>query len=146
MRAFTLLECMAAVVLLAMAAATVVVRVSPSVESAWVDDARSVVLDADARARVLAARGAGTTLELNDGRVMIRVGNDDSPVVGRWLPDGMAVSLLTPDTHEAVTAIRVDRLGQSPDYVLLVEAAGMRSETLVAGLTGYAFPTEVSQR
>lgn len=50
MRSFTLLESLAAVALLALAAATVAVRLSPSVGSARAEDARSIVLDADARA------------------------------------------------------------------------------------------------
>lgn len=146
MRAFTLLECMAAVVLLALTAATVAVRVAPSVESARRDDARSIVLDADARARLLAARGSATTLVIADGRILIRVGGDESPVVDRWLPDGVTASLLTPDSRQPVPELRIDRLGQSPDYILAVESAGGRSETLVAGLTGYAFDGEVSEQ
>ncbi|QKK07503.1 MAG: prepilin-type N-terminal cleavage/methylation domain-containing protein [Planctomycetota bacterium] len=146
MRAFTLLECMAAVALLALTAATVAVRVSPSVESARMDDARSTVLDADARARVLASRGAEVTLAVVDGRVLVWVGGGESPAVDRWLPDGVAVSLLNPDSREAIAKLRVDRLSQSPDYILSVESAGGRSGTLVAGLTGYAFAEEVSER
>ncbi|QKK07467.1 MAG: hypothetical protein HND58_04370 [Planctomycetota bacterium] len=87
-----------------------------------------------------------TTLAITDGRVVVRVGGDESPVVDRWLPDGVTGSLLTPDSREPIPELRVDRLGQSPDYILSVESAGVRSETLVAGLTGYAFDEEVSER
>lgn len=145
MRSFTLLESLAAVALLALAAGTVAVQLSPSVGSARAEDARSIVLDADARARLLAARGGGVALSIDAGRVAIRVGDDDSPVVGRMLPEGVAVSLLTPTSREPIPELRFDRLGRSSDYLLAIEAAGARSETLVAGLTGYAFAGEVSE-
>lgn len=145
MRSFTLLESLAAVALLALAAGTVAVRLSPSVGSARAEDARSVVLDADARARLLAARGGEVALSIDAGRVTIRVGDDDSPVVARMLPDGVVVSLLTPTSRERIPELRIDRLGRSSDYLLAIEAAGARSETLVAGLTGYAFAEEVSE-
>lgn len=145
MRSFTLLESLAAVALLALAAATVAVRLSPSVGSARAEDARSIVLDADARARLLAARGGGVALSIDAGRVTIRVGDDDSPVVSRMLPDGVVVSLLTPMSRERLQELRVDRLGQSSDYLLAIEVAGARSESLVAGLTGYASAEEVSE-
>lgn len=146
MRAFTLLECMAAVVLLALTAATVAVRVSPSADSARMNNARSIILDSDARARVLAARGSATTLATIDGRVFIHAGDNNSPVLDRGIPEGVTVSLLTPDTREPFQKLHIDRLGRSQDYILSVESVGMQSETLVAGLTGYAFDEEVSER
>ncbi|QKK07926.1 MAG: hypothetical protein HND58_06880 [Planctomycetota bacterium] len=84
-------------------------------------------------------------LSIDAGRVTIRVGDDDSPVVSRMLPDGVVVSLLTPMSRERLQELRVDRLGQSSDYLLAIEVAGARSESLVAGLTGYASAEEVSE-
>ncbi|QKK07545.1 MAG: hypothetical protein HND58_04765 [Planctomycetota bacterium] len=110
------------------------------------DDARSIVLDADARARLLAARGSVTTLVITDGRVVVRVAGGESPAVDRWLPDGVTGSLLTPDSRDPIPELRVDRLGHSPDYILSVGTSGARSETLVAGLTGCVFDGEVSER
>ncbi|MFG0259459.1 MAG: prepilin-type N-terminal cleavage/methylation domain-containing protein [Phycisphaerales bacterium JB041] len=145
MRAFTLLECMASVALIAMAAAAVAVRVSPSVNAARLDDTRSVLLLADARARSLAAGGSAATLSCGQGRVTIRSDGGGFPVILRRLPDGVSVSLLAPETREDLRELRIDRLGQSADYVIAIRTDARRSETLVAGLTGYAFAPEVSR-
>lgn len=146
MRGFTLLECVAVVMLLALASAAVAVGVSPSVHSARSDEARSIVLDADARTRVLAARGEAATLTLRGNRVLLLVGDSATPVLDRRLPAGVRLSLVSPAARTPLAGVRVDRVGQSPDYILVVEASGTRSETLVAGLTGYAFAEEESKR
>ena len=146
MRGFTLLECVAVVMLLALASAAVAVGVSPSVHSARADEARSIVLDADARTRVLAARGDAATLSIRDDRVLLHVGDSATPVLDRRLPEGVKLSLVSPVARTPLAGVHVDRVGQSPDYLLVVEASGARSETLVAGQTGYAFPEEVSER
>ncbi|MFG0242552.1 MAG: prepilin-type N-terminal cleavage/methylation domain-containing protein [Phycisphaerales bacterium JB054] len=146
MRGFTLLECVAVVMLLALASAAVAVGVSPSVHSARSDEARSIVLDADARTRVLAARGDAATLTIRGNRVLLLVGDSATPVLDRRLPAGVKLSLVSPAARTPLADVPVDRVGQSPDYILVVEASGTLSETLVAGLTGYAFAEEVSKR
>lgn len=144
--AFTLIESLAVVALLALAVSTLAVGIAPSAESARLREARSAVLDADARARVLAQRGNVMLLALDENAVWARDATDPraEPLVYRSLPAGVSVRGTTDGRPWA--ALRIGTDGRSEDYVLTVAAGGRASETVVAGLTGYAFEARVSEK
>ncbi len=93
--AFTLIESLAVVALLALAVSTLAVGVAPSVGAARLRDARSAVLDADARARVLARQGRVVLLSADEHAVWARDAADprETPLVRRPLPEGVSVSI-----------------------------------------------------
>ena len=146
-RAFTLIESLAVVALLAIAMSTLAVGVAPSVEAAKLRDARSAVLDTDARARVLARGGSVIRLTLGDDAVWAHAAGDPqaTPLVHRSLPAGTAVSIRATASDQPRSGVRIGADGRSEDYVLAITAGGRVSETLVAGLTGYAFERRVTE-
>ncbi len=148
---FTLIESLAVVALLALAVSTLAVRVAPSVEAARLRDARSAVLDADARARVLAQRGRVVLLTADGDAVWARDAADprEMPLVRRPLPEGVTLSLRGTPAGESLSTLRIDADGRSDDYLLTVVAGDRASQTVVAGLTGFAFeprPVEIGGR
>lgn len=145
--AFTLIECLTVVVLLAVAMGTLAVGVAPSVEAAQIRDARSAVLDVDARARVLAQQGRVIVLSVKGGEVTARDEADprQTPLLQRALPDGVAVTTLAATTKEPVAAVRIGADGRSDDYMLRIASGSRSGETVVAGLTGYAFAARHSE-
>jgi prepilin-type N-terminal cleavage/methylation domain-containing protein len=138
---FTLIESLAVVALLALAVSTLAVGVAPSVGAARLRDARSAVLDADARARVLARQGRVVLLSADENAVWAHDAADprETPLVRRPLPEGVSVSIRGTPAGEPLGTLRIDADGRSDDYLLTVLAGDRASETVVAGLTGYAF-------
>lgn len=148
---FTLIESLAVVALLALAVGTVVLGVAPSVEAARLRDARSAVLDADARARVLAQHGRVVLLTADSDAVWARDAADpwETPLVRRPLPEGVSLSIRRTPAGEPLKTLHIDADGRSDDYLLTVIAGDRVSQTVVAGLTGYAFepqPAEIGGR
>jgi prepilin-type N-terminal cleavage/methylation domain-containing protein len=139
--AFTLIESLAVVALLAIAVSTLAVGLAPSADLAAIRDARSAVLDADARARVLARQGRVVLLSADENAVWAHDAADprETPLVRRPLPEGVSVSIRGTPAGEPLKTLRIDADGRSGDYLLTVLAGNRASETVVAGLTGYAF-------
>jgi len=138
-RAFTLVECLAVVALLALVVATLAAGLAPSAAETRLRDARSAVLDLDARARVLATRGEPVVLRIAEGRASLWVGS--SPALEREVAVGIA--LLEPGTRAPLEAVRINTRGRGPDYVLVIASGETHFETLVSGLTGYAFEERI---
>ncbi|MFG0243479.1 MAG: prepilin-type N-terminal cleavage/methylation domain-containing protein [Phycisphaerales bacterium JB054] len=136
-RGFTLIECLAVVALLALAVATVAAGLSPSAAEARLREARMLILDLDARARVLTMQGEPVVLRASEGRVTVRFGN--AAAFERDLAPEIEVVLTEPGTGTPLDGVRIDTRGRSPDYVLSLHAGDRRTQTLVSGLTGYAF-------
>ena len=126
-RAFTLIECLAVVALIALAASVVAVGLAPGAAEARLRDARSVVLDVDARARALAQRGGGVVLCIDEGRVVAALDDEARPIIARELPDGVRATIVDPRSGRTLAGVRVDRCGESPDYVVTVRAGGIAS-------------------
>ncbi len=143
-RAFTLVECLAVVALMALAVGTVAVGVAPAADAARLREARSAVLAVDARARVLARQGEPVLLTIEGGVVRAVLAGDDRHrvILERQLAGITEASLRDPTTGHTLAAVRIDSAGQSDDFVLHLVASDRRSETLVAGLTGYVFKAE----
>ncbi|MBK7406247.1 MAG: type II secretion system protein [Phycisphaerales bacterium] len=138
-RAFTLVECLAVVALMALAVATLAVGIAPATGESRLREARSMVLDLDARARVLSGGGEPVVLAVAGGSVRVRVGTDPAPVLERGLPASVEAALLAPESRGVLPEVCIDSRGRGADYVLSLRLGGRRTETLVAGLTGYAF-------
>lgn len=135
--AFTLIECLAVVALLALAVATLAAGLAPSAAEARIRDAKSVVLDLDARARALAMQGEPVVLLASKGRVTVRVGS--ATTSERELPRTIEVVLTEPGTGTPLDGVRIDTWGRSSDYAILLHSGDRRARTLVSGLSGYAF-------
>ena len=135
--AFTLIECLAVVALLALAVATLAAGLAPSAAEARIRDAKSAVLDLDARARALAMQGEPVVLLASEDRVMVRVGN--AAAFERELPRTIEVVLTEPGTGRPLDGVRIGTRGRSSDYAILLHSGDRRTRTLVSGLTGYAF-------
>lgn len=135
--AFTLLECLAVVALLALTVATVAPGLSPSTAEARLREATMLVLDLDARARVLAMQGEPVVLRVSDGRVSVRVGN--TVTFERDLPRTIEVVLTEPGTGTPLDGVQISTRGRSPDYALSLHSGDRRTQTLVSGMTGYVF-------
>ena len=136
-RALTLVECLAVVALLAVAVATIAAGLSPSVAGARLREVRSIVLDLDARARVLTTRSGPVVLRVSEGRASVHLG--DVPLFVRHLSRPVEAVLTDPGTGTPLDAVRIDTRGRSPDYALLLRSDDRHTLTLVSGLTGYAF-------
>ncbi|MCC7389646.1 MAG: type II secretion system protein [Phycisphaerales bacterium] len=145
--AFTLIESLAVVVLLAIAVSTLAVGLTPSADLAAILDARSAALDADARARALARRGEPVLLRPGAGDLTITVESDAGavPLVRRELPRGITVSVLATDMDRPVGTIRFGADGRSEDYLLRIASSHLSAETWIAGLTGYASAPHTNQ-
>ncbi len=136
-RGFTLIECLAVVALLALAVATLAAGLSSSAAEARLREARTLVLDLDARARAVAMQGEPAVLRVSEGRVSVHVGN--AATFERELPRTVEVVLIEPGTGTPLDGVRIDTRGRSPDYTLSLHSGDRRTQTLVSGLTGYAF-------
>lgn len=134
----TLIEVMAVVTLLAIAAAIATAGLSSAHEAVQLREAVSVFRNADAQARFLASTG---------DQVILRIGEESNTVELR--SDGMdEVRTFTLGTHVSaglldragvarIDVVRIDRRGQSTDYRVSLRV-GERAETLrVSGLTGW---------
>lgn len=143
---FTLVECLAVVVLTALALGVVAGGVAPSTQEARLQDTRSAILDADARARALARHGESVLLKIEDGCVVALVGAQRSPVLRRKIPAAITAAFVDLTSGEPLAAVRIGSHGISRDYLVSVWNAGSTSTTLVAGLTGYAFDEQREHR
>lgn len=134
----TLIEVMAVVTLLAIAAAVATAGLSGAHEAAQLQEAVSVFRNADAQARFLASTG---------DHVLLRIGEEPNTVELRSVGIGH-VRTFTLGTHVSaglldragdarIDVVRIDRLGQSWDYRVSLRV-GERTGTLrVSGLTGW---------
>lgn len=136
-RAFTLVECLAVVALMALVVDVLAVGLTPSTAHARIREARSAILDADARARVLARSGEAVFLRVEPRRAVVERGGE--PVLVRDLPAALDVALCEPASRVAIPAVRFGTQGLGPDYVILLRSEDASSGTLVCGLTGHAF-------
>lgn len=142
-RGFTLVECLAVVALVALAMSVGAVGVASSSAEARMRGARSAILDLDARARSLARGGGGgggsgaTFLWIDERRAVVERGGE--LLLERDLPHSVDAAMIDPSSRRPMPAVRFDADGTGPDYLIALRATDAANETLVAGLTGYAF-------
>lgn len=142
--AFTLVELMAVVVLLALVSALGAVGLSNTGGRARLDTAAATLLYADRSARLLAQRHGSLELGLSrDGATLsITTAFDAARIRVYELPRGTRVELLGAHSAEPVQAIVLDARGRGDDYLARI-LLGERAESWsVAGLTGWVTRSE----
>ena len=131
---FTLLEMLAVVALLGLIATTVSMRLVATDQRTRERTALAMILDLDARARLLAQRGQMVELRLDeDHRVVVTLASGEC-VFARALPIGVEARLLV--GSEPGHVVPFDLRGRSPDYRVRVGNAEGGAEVSISGLTG----------
>lgn len=138
--AFTLVEMLAVVVLLGLAASLGAVGLASADSHARFERAVAIALDADAQARLLARGGAPVrmVLEPDERGSDILIVKSDSRVRELSLPHGVHVAWIDPESGALLSEIRYDTLGQSPEYLLRASDGDRTQVWRITGLTGWA--------
>lgn len=143
-RAFTLVEMLAVVMIFALAASVAMVSLARSDRSGAMERAGSEIMRMDALAR-LSARSGGSAVSfilLDHGprqRIEVRSGAAGEVIAAADLPSGlMAAISTTGDASGAHSSVlRIDRSGRSADaQVSIVSDEGSRRKWMICGLTG----------
>ena len=139
--AFTLIETLAVVTLIGLAAIVMTPMLVGTSESTKLDDAVRRFLDLDARARLLAHQESGVGLHIRDESCVVVVdaegiGQDPDPVM-QWLHgDQVQVKIETLDTGP-LYSIAYDRAGRSVDFDVVITAGELRRSVRISGFTGW---------
>lgn len=140
LRAFTLIELLAVLVVLGMAVSVAAVGLSSRSDESKLSDAASSIASLDAMARVRARKGSVAELRFDssDGTISLTDrASADAPPIDRELPDGIALEVWERPWGAPIDHLIVDARGQSVDYQVRV-SKGDESVTLrFAGLTGW---------
>lgn len=143
-RAFSLIEITVVILVLAVIAGAVTLRMAASVQRARMDDVIGRIEQFDRLARVhtrehdrplrLVVDMTAGTFQRTDAR------GSDEPCPPLVLPDGYRIARLLVKAHAATSgsvSITCSRLGLTPSYALGIEGpAGQRKWLLVTGLSG----------
>ena len=138
--AFTLIETLAVVMLIGLAAIVMTTMLAGTTESTRLDDAVRRFLDLDARARLLAHQESGVVLQVKDEACLIVVdaeGIEPDPDPVMQCSHGAQVQLKI-ETADAgvVDSITYDRGGRSVDFDVVISVGELRRSVSIAGLTG----------
>lgn len=147
-RSFTLIELLAVIVLLSLAAGIGAGHLSNATESANQRAVLASVLDLDARARLLARRSGPVCLvlteELDTQTAMLTGGaetdfpgwrDDQAPIARVTISPPLQLELLH-ESGQVLENIDFDALGRSIDYRIVLSSPTGQSEHRVLGLTG----------
>ena len=129
-RAFTLLEVLIVVVLLALAAALGAHAMLGAGEVASWKSAEAALREFDARARMLARRDGGVVIGQDAAKESLVARANGAPVVALVLPQRARAFV------EGGRPLPIDRLGRSGDATYRIEIDGFIRRVRVAGLTG----------
>lgn len=142
---YLLIELIAAVALLSLAVAALLPPVVGRSESSRQSELIARLADFDRRARLLSLREGPVRLTLDPDCTMLHAAlmQAESTVL-RVPTDGWVPSLLDAETQTTVTAVLIDRLGRSQDYILLLDRDGSRLTFHVDGRTGRVQATGTS--
>jgi prepilin-type N-terminal cleavage/methylation domain-containing protein len=143
--AFTLIEVLAVVTILAIATAAMTVGLASADANARLRAFRADLIDLDARARLF-ARTEGACdirfpLEAEQTIVLARLGNEE-PLATVTLPHAARVEAQATG-RDALKIVHVDRSGRSVDYRVTVTMGDLSTAWTVAGLTGWVERQEV---
>lgn len=145
MRAYTLVELLAVVALLALGVTMLTPMLVGAGASSRLDSAAIGIINLDARARLIAQGHGGARLEMDgDGGIALEEGPVDpsrpAPADNpkpTWLaPTGLGVSIRS-DTGERIGTIVYDAAGRSRDYEVILDEPPARRVIRIAGLTGW---------
>lgn len=139
-RAFTLIELLAVVMILGLAAAIAGVSLSGRSASAQFMEARSSFVSLDAAARIKARQSH--TIELRIDRdqsklILIDRCCGGGALTTRHLDAWLTIEAWDSHTSEPLHTIRYNSLGHSTDYMVRISRGSATSGILFAGLTGW---------
>jgi competence protein ComGC len=135
-RALTLIELLAMIVIISMAAGVVMVNLSSMSDSAAFRAGAAAVRDLDARGRLSGRTGAPAALMAtmeHDG-LILRSQAPGEAIGHASMPSGMTVHLRTVDSGDM--SIRFDAFGRSADYDIILRRGERLVIWRIAGLTG----------
>lgn len=137
LRAFTLVETVAATVLLAMAAGVLLPMLAGSGEAARARSAEASVIGADRVARSLASSAGPVVLriESHDRRIAL-VSESGEPLASRPLPGGVAIRLTDPNGR-TLHALVYDARGRTTDHRVELATDNAVVAWTVSGETGW---------
>ncbi|MCX5647503.1 MAG: prepilin-type N-terminal cleavage/methylation domain-containing protein [Planctomycetota bacterium] len=148
-RAFTLTELAVVLLVLALLAGAVALRLESPLRRARLEDLAQTIVAFDHLSRVYARqhdRSVRIEVDLAQGRLRRTDTRGQDLGTALELPDGYRVARLMvrgQDYSIGCVAIHCSRLGLTPTYGLLLEGpAGRRQWVLVAGLTGESLEPE----
>lgn len=137
MRAFTLIETLAVVVLLGIIASVATVSLAGASDQAGLQQTIAAVREADVRARLVARSGAATSLGMpasRDSIVLAASGGDR-----REFQAGNELRVHMLDSQgEPLQLVHVDTRGRSVDYAVLIQGPSHTATVTFAGLTGWS--------
>lgn len=139
--AFTLIETLAVVMLIGLAAIVMTTMLAGSTESTRLDDAVRRFLDLDSRARLLAHQESDVVLKIQDNACVIVVDDEtsqqDPDPVMEWSHGAQVQVKIESADAGPIDSIAYDRSGRSADFDVVVFAGDLRREFSIAGLTGW---------
>lgn len=138
---FTLVEQLVVLVLFALIAATIAPNLSGTNRRTQIDTLIAGLIDLDARARVLAGKHQVCYIQYDQEyqRLQLTVIDEESALVQEIVvPDFAAL-----DIDQDMAAITYNRLGQTDDYLYIVETG---EETIRMGFNGLSGWHEIQRR
>jgi prepilin-type N-terminal cleavage/methylation domain-containing protein len=134
-RAFTLVEVLATVALLALVMSFAMIGLGGAIDEAAMLEAVAAMRDLDARARTAAQSVGSVELHLDGGDAALRVMHTGEIVARRELAHGGLAGVSDSDGRR-LEQVRFDRSGRSADYMVEIAVASHARRLRVAGLTG----------
>ncbi len=138
-RAFTLIELLAVIVLIAMGAAVLGAGLARSSDASELRRAEGTIRDFDRRARLAATRehDVRLTIEAGEDQTTLRlIAADSSQLASADLRSRLSISIDDAPTD----TVRYRSTGRSPDYRVTIENTARTAAFDVAGLTGWIEP------
>jgi type II secretory pathway pseudopilin PulG len=141
LHAFTLIETLAVVMLIGLAAIVMTPMLAGATDSTRLNDAVRRFLDLDTRARLLAHQESGLMLRIEDEACVVVVDaesdvQESTPIV-QWAHGTQIQLKIETADGRTVDSIMYDRGGRSVDFDVVITAGELRSSLSVAGLTGW---------
>ena len=139
--AFTLIETLAVVTLIGLAAVVLTPMLLGATDSSRIDDAMRRVLDLDARARLIAQRELGATFVIEDGVCSIVTdGVTGETRFSSWRHGSVTQIELRDEDGKQLERITYDASGRTLDFRVSVAWGSLSRVVDVAGLTGWIEP------
>ncbi len=138
MRAFTLIETLATVVLLATIASVGAIGLAGASDAAKMQEAEAVLRSTDADARNLARTSGVVRLTLDDARTTLRLVSAGELVLERQSP--IPMHLVDPESDTPMHAVIFEPTGRSQDYIAVLDDGGEKHTITISGLTGWTAP------
>ncbi len=135
--AFTFIELLSVVVLLALAASVGAVAVAGASDSARIRSAAAMLRGLDSRARLSAQTGGPVVIESSDDGRIVSVRREHDVLSRIKLPDGVRVCLADPEGVRVVHAVRIGSHGRCGDYGFVLRHGEIVSRWTVNGATGW---------